>query len=414
MAQEGVRRRKICMVTYVPDPADLPPLLNKARSLVRCGHEVLVLCHTDRPDLPHRERYDGGLDIVRIYSRTRRFFKKAYGLSPRSTFVAFIQYVVTYAEYNLRVLGCALRAGADLYEAHDLPTLPATLVASRIRRRPILYQAHELHAETHRHVRFAAFWRFLERSLVPLVDTVLTPEENRSRIMKEEAGAQGWPLTVMNCPPYRPPLRTDRLRKALRERGLRARFIVLYQGLFDDDRCIKELIASAQHFADGIVLVLMGSGYGAYADLAPLITDPARVAVLPRVHYDQILEYTASADAGVLLYRNTCRNNYFCAPNKIHEYMMMGLPVVANDYPGMKKLVDGERVGFAIDGEDPRLIADAVNRLADPAGPHREFRENALRAARDRYNWEQQFARLEAEYLRLLGGAASSEAPPPR
>ena len=140
----------------------------------------------------------------------------------------------------------------------------------------------------------------------------------------------------------------------------------------------------------------------------------SRVVVLPRVHYDQILEYTASADAGVLLYRNTCRNNYFCAPNKIHEYMMRGLPVVANDYPGMKKLVDGERVGFAIDGEDPRLIADAVNRLADPAGPYRELRENALRAARDRYNWEQQFARLEAEYLRLLGPASSSEAPPPR
>lgn len=407
--ERSSHRLLICMVTYFPDPSDLPPLLNTARSLIGAGYAVEVLCHTGRADLPRRERYTGNLEVVRIYSRTRGFFSRVYGLSPRTTLIAFAQYLLTYAEYNVRVFLNALRAKADLYEAHDLPTLPATLLAARIRQRPVLYRAHELHAETHRRVRFARFWRLLERILVPLVDCVVTPEENRSQILHHEAGARRPPLTVMNCPPYRAPLRSDRLREMLRGRQLFPRFILLYQGLFAEDRCIAELIASAAHFADGIVLVLMGHGYGTYADLTPMISDPLRVVTLPRVPYDELLHYTASADAGVLLYRNTCRNNYYCAPNKIHEYMMMGLPVVTNDYPGMKAFVEGEHVGVSVNCEDPLQIAEAVNLLARPDGPYRTFRTNALKVAAEKYNWEQQFRAVEPVYRRLLTNKAPRE-----
>ncbi len=397
--------KRICMVTYVSDPSSLPPLLNKARSLARSGYDVRVLCLTERPELPRLERYAGDFDVVRIYSKTRRLFSRMYGLSPRSTLTAFVQYFATYAEYNVRAIAAALRSKADLFEAHDLPTLPATLSAAALKGRPVLYHAHELHAETHRKVRFAGFWRHLERTLVPLVDTVITPEANRSRIMREEAGARRPPVTIMNCPPYRPPMRTSVIPEELRRRGIEARFVLLYQGLFDEERCVKELLAATRYFANGTVLVLIGSGYGEYADLRPLIPDPQRAVVLPPVHYDELHHYTASADAGVLLYRNTCRNNYYCAPNKVHEYMMMGLPVITNDYPGMRELVSGERVGLTVDCEDPRDIAEAVRRLVDEPDTYRAFRENALRCSRDRYNWERESHRLDAVYERLLGGA---------
>jgi glycosyltransferase involved in cell wall biosynthesis len=398
------------MVTYFPSPSDLPPLLNKARSLSAAGHSVEVLCHTDRPELARAERDLSGFSVVRIYSRTRRFFSWAYGLSPRSSVVAAFQYLLTYTEFNIRVVWHGLRSGADLYEAHDLPTLPAALLVSRLRGKPVLYHAHELHAETHRHVRFATFWKLLERGLVPFAESVVTPEENRSEILRAECGARRPPLTVMNCPPYRLPIRSDRLREALRQRNLFPRFVALYQGLFSEDRCIDELISAARYLDDGVALVLMGHGFGAYADLSARVEDSSRVIVLPRVPYDELLSYTASADAGVLLYRNTCRNNFFCAPNKLHEYMMMGLPVIANDYPGVRAVVEGEQVGVTVNCEDPAAIGDAINSLARCRETYARYRTNALTVTREKFNWERQFSLLEPEYARLLSGQPSAVA----
>jgi glycosyltransferase involved in cell wall biosynthesis len=125
--------------------------------------------------------------------------------------------------------------------------------------------------------------------------------------------------------------------------------------------------------------------------------------VLPRVPYHELAPWTASADVGILLYRNDCRNNYYCAPNKLFEYMMMGLPIIAPDFPGMRALVEGEEVGLCVDPEDPAAIAAAVNRIAaDPAWTAR-LKQNALRLARERYNWERESGPLLARYRELAG-----------
>jgi glycosyltransferase involved in cell wall biosynthesis len=101
------------------------------------------------------------------------------------------------------------------------------------------------------------------------------------------------------------------------------------------------------------------------------------------------------------LYRNDCRNNYYCAPNKLFEYMRMGLPMVAANYPGIRLLVEGEGVGFCVDPASPGEIATALNRLAaDPA--HRErMRLNGLRLSKDRYIWEVESAPLLQRYRSL-------------
>ncbi len=53
--------------------------------------------------------------------------------------------------------------GADVYEANDLPPLLAAVVAAKLRGKPVVYRAHELWSEATPNVRFAAFWRFMER-----------------------------------------------------------------------------------------------------------------------------------------------------------------------------------------------------------------------------------------------------------
>jgi glycosyltransferase involved in cell wall biosynthesis len=281
--------------------------------------------------------------------------------------LAAVQYVSSYVEFVTKAVVAALRSRADVYEANDLPPLLPAVVAAKLRGKPVVYRAHELWSEASPNVRFAGFWRFMERSLVPRCDYVVTPEENRSRIYEVEFGARRPPITVRNCPPYRPPIASSRLRDELNRRGIRCTTIVLYQGLVDSGRCIEEIAEATRFFDDGVVLVIMGSGYGKWASPATALAGYERIVVLAPVPYKELVPYTASADIGILLYRNDCRNNYYCAPNKLFEYMMMGLPMIAANYPGMVPLVEGNGVGLCVDPESPRAIADAVNRLeADP------------------------------------------------
>lgn len=397
------RAPKIAMLAYHEWPASLPPMWNEGVSLAREGFEVELACLAEAGAPAASEAPAPGFTVRRMKLRTRSFFHAAFGRGTPSRAVAAVQHLLSYGEFVVKALAGALASRADVYEAHDLPPLLPAVLAAKLRGKPVVYRAHELWSEAHAKVRFAGFWRLLDRVLVPRCDAVVTPDEGRSRVYRDEFRARAPPLTVLNCPPYRRPLESAVLRDELARRGLAGSTIVLYQGLLDSMRCIEEIAEATRHFDEGVVLVVIGSGFGEkWRDPAAALAGYERIVVLPRVAPDELPPYTASADAGIVLYRNDCRNNYLCAPNKVFEYMMMGLPVIAAGFPGMLKLVEGEGVGLCVDPEDPRAIAAAVNRLARDAGARAAMRERALQLSRERYNWEREFRPLLERHRALV------------
>jgi glycosyltransferase involved in cell wall biosynthesis len=396
-----VRNRRIGMLAYWDAPTALPPMYNHAVSLAADGFAVDLICLAAPVAPARQESTPPGLHITRLRIRSRQLFQRMLGPAP-SRVLAAVQYVTSYVEFVTRALVAALRSGASMYEANDLPPLLPAVLAAKLRGKPVVYRAHELWSEASATVRFAAFWRFMERVLVPRCDHVVTPEENRSRIYAAEFGARQPPLTIRNCPPYRPPLESQRLGDELRRRGVTHSTVVLYQGLVHSMRCIEEIAEATRFFDDGIVLVIMGNGYDTWANPAAALADFDRIVVLPPVPYHELLPYTASADIGILLYRNDCRNNYYCAPNKLFEYMMMGLPVIAPDYPGMRSLVDGEDVGRTVDPSSPRAIAAAINSLAADSESRARMHDNGLRLSRARYHWAAESAPLLQLYRDLV------------
>ena len=399
------RKGKLCMLAYCESPTQLPSMFNEGTSLAGAGFEVESLCLASASASSRSEAHAPGFRTRRFPVRVRELFQRLLGLATTGRRLLGLQRVLSYAEYVSKAFVHALKSGADLYAAHDLPPLLPTVLAAKLRRKPVVYRAHELWSETQADVPFAWFWRLLDRSLVPLCDEVVTPEENRSRIYRDEFGARRPPLTVRNCPPYKSPIESTRLRDELARRGIAFSTIVLYQGLIDSMRCIEEVAEATRYFDEGVVLVIIGSGWGKWSDPAAALSGHDRVVVLPRVPYRDLPPYTASADIGILLYRNDCRNNYYCAPNKMFEYMMMGLPVIAANYPGMVALVEGEGVGLCVDPQEPKQIAAAVNRMAADRKAREAMRANGLRLSMERYNWENEFRPLFERYRSLLADA---------
>ena len=324
------------MVTYGDSPASLPPLLHEGLSLAAAGFQVDSVHSEAAP--PSADQHSPGFRSHTFRLRIRGTFRALKAGAPGTRAIAAVVKLLSYGEFIVKATVAAYRMRADLYVAHDVPALLPTLLAARLRGKPLVYRANEIFSETHAQVRFAWFWRGLDRLLVPSCDEVVTPEEHRSRIYKEEYGAKKEPLTVRNCPPYRLPVESTRLRDELRRRGV--------------DFSI------------------------------------------------------------ILLYRNDCRNNYYCAPNKLFEYMMMGLPVIAPSFPGIVPVVEGGNTGLCVDPAQPKQIAAAVNELARAPELRRRMKENGLRLTRERYNWETEFAPLLERYRGLLAPVAAGEVRP--
>ena len=220
-APRAARTRRICMLVYGDSPTGLPPMVNTAVSLAGAGFDVELICLAPHSSPATPEVQVPGARITRLRIRSRRLFHALFGTATALRGVAAVQYVASYLEFVTKAVVAALRSRADVYEANDLPPLLPAVVAAKLRGKPVVYRAHELWSEATPNVRFAPFWRFMERSLVPRCDYVVTPDENRSRIYEVELGARRPPITVRNSPPYRPPIASSRLRDELRRREVR-------------------------------------------------------------------------------------------------------------------------------------------------------------------------------------------------
>jgi glycosyltransferase involved in cell wall biosynthesis len=208
----------------------------------------------------------------------------------------------------------------------------------------------------------------------------------------------------MNCPEtWTPPTpRPDLIREALAIPTETA--VVLYQGIFTMDRGIEQAM-EAILAVPGAALVLMG--YGAMLDeLTRRASSPpytGRVHLLPAVPPEELLMWTASADALVMAIQPTTLNHRHTTPQKLFESLASGVPVVASDLPGMAAIVRATGAGVLCDPTSPVSIARAIETVVAALPPERAaMRARALRAAHERYNWEAQVATLMDVYRELL------------
>jgi glycosyltransferase involved in cell wall biosynthesis len=109
----------------------------------------------------------------------------------------------------------------------------------------------------------------------------------------------------------------------------------------------------------------------------------------------------------------TTLNHRLATPNKLFECLAAGVPVVAGDLPGMRQIVLGDpagALGALCDPTDPGSIAaTAAGLLALDPAERRALRDRCRQAARDRWNWETEGAKLVALYASL--GKASGSSP---
>jgi glycosyltransferase involved in cell wall biosynthesis len=288
----------------------------------------------------------------------------------------------------------------DIVHANELETLPVGwLIARRLGAR-LVYDAHEIYASSEPdHPRiFTAVTSVLEAALArraTAVTTVSTPiaEELRSRLK-----LQATPSVILNCP--------DESEQPAERNGA-APLRAVYQGAMGVSRPLGDIFAAAAaapsvHFTIRVAGADLGSLRRRAADLGIA----GRVKIAEPVEPTKLVEALAGEHVGLIINRPVSRNDELVFPNKLFEYLMAGLAVVAPRLPGMTPLLEEEQVGATFVAGDPVALGETLEQLAAQPDRVAAMRKRARRLARGRYN-----ARVQAELLRAVWDDALAQAP---
>lgn len=386
---------KVCMYMLGTARADAR-VMKDATALVAAGFAVTIVDVETERTRPTEEDIHG-IHIKHIimpsWSRPTRF--KPW-------------FLVKLMSLLVRGVGQLLRIKADMYHAHVERSFPACYLAARLRHKPFILDAPELSLSEPRLMR----WRRLNKLAVKYLSYLMSHSTGiiatsrfHGKQMSEYYFAQNITI-VRNMPPYREiSSKSNKLHSYLQiEQRTR---IALYQGNIQADRGLHVLVRAASFLEPDIVIVMMGKAVAeTRSQLEALITSEGvadRVKIIPPVPYEELLNWTASADIGLtVLPPDYSQNIRGCLPNKFFEYLMAGVPVLTSRLEAIVEIIETYDVGKVASSLAPEDLAAAMNAmLADSTGLAR-MRQNALEVARREFSWEKESQKLIQLYRRIL------------
>ena len=294
-----------------------------------------------------------------------------------------------------------LETPARVFHASGLYVLPAACAAARKYSARVAYDVRELYPHVPATVGrpwVRAFWHLLEQRYIRRANAVMTIGD---AIADRLAGTYGVdrPAVLYSIP--------DRESLVLPPSPLvpdldPGTVVVLHQGHMMKERGCEQLVEAMQE-VEGAVLVFLGGG-----PLRPALQKQAedagiahRVRFVDPVPSDRLLAHTASADLGVTPLQDTCLNRRFALPNKLFEYLMAGLPVIASDLPEIRRVVAPHEVGILVEPGDHTALVAALRRAVAQKPLREQWRRNIPRVF-ETFNPDSVSERLMHIYGELL------------
>ncbi len=318
-----------------------------------------------------------------------------------------VGYLARYMEMIFRFTFAGLRMRPDIVHAQEQDTLLIGYIVAKCVGAKLIYDAHELYREVP--PAGGAIGRFLaprlESFLMKRCDLVIACNSQRAQIMHKEYGVPVVPSVIRNLPPFSEPSEGGRkLRDFVNNQNPEIEKIIVHPGGLAGRGANVALPALAK-LPKSIGLAIIGyANQKTLPEMETLTRKHSlidRVFYYPRVPYAELAELVAEGDIGLVSYPNTNRNNYFCAPNKLYEYAMAGIPTVAVDYPPCREFLEEYKFGQCFEWNNPDALADAVVNCISDQARYDQMCAEARRAA-TQTNWDKERKVLISLYDRLI------------
>ncbi len=168
---------------------------------------------------------------------------------------------------------------------------------------------------------------------------VVVPEYNRAHIQKTWWGLKELPTILPNKMTMQDIAEIPaEVKEVLDQLNKEKRKIILYQGVFNNDRDLDLYAQAIERINDEYCLYIMGQDMPYRKELCsryptvkyiPFIKPPFHLCITKMAHIG-LLPYKVEKIKHV-----SVLNVLYCAPNKIYDYAACGLPMIGSDVPGL-------------------------------------------------------------------------------
>ncbi len=306
-----------------------------------------------------------------------------------------------YAEYNLRLFFYLLFHKCNLLVSNDLDTLLSNFIVHKIKRVPLVYDSHEYYTETPELINrpfVQGIWQWIEKMIFPKLNDIITVNDSIAGLYYEKYGKKL--QVVRNIP------RTFKEVKAMTRKELNLpedQKIVLMQGAgINIDRGAEEAIEAIKMVKNAVLLIIGGGDV--IEKLRILAAKPdleGKVMFLPKMPYNELMQYTRLADVGLTLDKDTNINYRYSLPNKLFDYIHAGIPVLASRLPEISRIVESYNIGMITESHAPVEISRLLNQMLDDDQSRLIWKENLVKAARE-LNWENEENVLRSVYQKYV------------
>jgi glycosyltransferase involved in cell wall biosynthesis len=376
MLREIMKQKIICHITTAHSPLDDRIFHKECRTLGKNGFKVFLIAQNNKNEI---------VENVHIISITK-------------TNNRIIRMIVI----PIKVLLYSIKLNADLYHFHDPEFIIAGIILKVIGRAKIIYDVHEDYGKQILTKYYIS--KNIRKIIALLIDTIeyisshtfdgiITATDEILKKFKFHQKA----ISVKNFPllEYMPIIKNN-IYKTKDE------FSLVYIGGISEQRGIIQIIKALELIEKKIKLYI----YGKFEtpDLEAILRKMngyEKVRYMGYVDHKEIPNILKKADMGIvclLPYPNYINS----LPNKLGEYMMAGIPVIASNFPLWKEIIEGNNCGICVDPTNPKEIAKNIEYLIEHPEELRQMGANGRKAVEEKYNWDIESKKMLKLYNTLI------------
>lgn len=326
--------------------------------------------------------------------KSLRLLSKRFTFLPRA-----LRYFINFIELTIKMFFLGLQYKPKVIHCHDTLVLPVGVLISIFSRALVVYDAHELESDKNGQTKLLSLSTLLmEKVCWPFVDLFISVSESINDWYVNRFGYKS-NLVILNSPVVHQQRDSDRQPKA---RYFNERYkigednkIFVYLGILSEGRGIDACLqAFSQLGSRGAHVVFVG--YGPLKErIENYASEYSNIHFHPAVAHEEVVSLVESADVGLCFIENVSLSDYYCLPNKLFEYSFAGLPVLASDFPEIRKIVQKYSLGVCAE-PSVESIKHAVLTFLEDAD------HTAPKDLTD-LSWEFQAQKLGDAYKKMLG-----------
>lgn len=327
-------------------------------TLIENGYEVTVVNGIFRGDPIYN--YPFRIEKLNISS----------GKSPLFNFLSLIR-------FNVGLI-FKVKGNHNFIICRELSVLLSGVILKFFKSAKLIFDSNELSVETKTGLS-KYFWGFIQCVLIQFCDTIFHAEKNRM-----EYFVKTYPIIFKNVEQKvieNFPYLNERQNILKTTNDIKA----VYFGGVSEGRGIEQILMAFKDIPNCLLDIIGFGNENYYQKLNKILSDHkiSNVSFLKPVNDEDIYESLTDYKIGFAFYENTNLNNYYCAPNKVYQYLQANLAIITNNYPGLTSVVQDQKIGLCIDDLNADEIINALKHIVNY-----KLWNNITQGMKEKYSWE--------------------------